>query len=434
MSHEFCVHLRSLPLVPIRMNVCLVTGEYPPMAGGVGDYTALLGGALAQRGVSATVLTSTRASGVDGTTGRRGDGASPAPAAPSPTRPVAPSTPARVVPRVAKWDFGCWAAIEAARQQASPEIIHIQYQAGAYDLHPAVALWPLRARLRRRRPKIVVTFHDLRVPYLFPKAGPLRRLVVDLLAASADFTIVTNAEDASRLHAVDRRHLTLIPIGSNIPVLPTDDTRRRAVRERLGVARDELVIGYFGFLTPSKGVDLLLQALRELRRKGRRVRLVMVGGAGGESAASDRRYDQAIRAAADTPELRGHVTWTGFTEAEEVSHNLQALDLCALPFREGASFRHGTLIAALTHGLPIVTTRTRSCPRFADEPALVDGLSARLVPPGDVSALTAALDELLADPAQREALAAEARLLADYFSWDCIAQRTLAVYRRAQGS
>src|SRR5258708_38636376 len=43
------------------MRVGLVTGEYPPMQGGVGDFTRQLGQALARLGVETHVVTSRRA-------------------------------------------------------------------------------------------------------------------------------------------------------------------------------------------------------------------------------------------------------------------------------------------------------------------------------------------------------------------------------------
>ena len=41
------------------------------------------------------------------------------------------------------------------------------------------------------------TFHDLRPPYLFPKAGPLRDYVTHRLARASDAVIGTNGSDVA---------------------------------------------------------------------------------------------------------------------------------------------------------------------------------------------------------------------------------------------
>ena len=397
------------PHAPVPLRVLLVTGEYPPMRGGIGDYSALLQAALLQQGIDVWVLTSTKAA-----TG-------------GPAAPAASHVP--VLPHVASWDFRCWAELEAAIAVAQPDVVHVQYQAGAFDLHPAIPLWPLRRRFRRPRPKIVVTFHDLRVPYLFPKAGPLRHLVILALAVGADRAIVTNEEDAVRLRWLGTR-VRRIPIGSNIPVVPCDEQQRQAVRRRFGVTPDELLLGYFGFLTPTKGVDLLLRALPQLEQLGIRPRLLMIGGGAGESAASNLEYDCLIRGMAEAPERKGKVLWTGFLTPEEVSVTLQAIDLCVLPYREGASFRHGTLAAALVHGLPIVTTLP---PLPGPSNSLLDGTHVALVPPDDPQELAHTIARLARDPKQRTVLAHGAARLGKQFRWGQIAARTVALYRDVLG-
>jgi glycosyltransferase involved in cell wall biosynthesis len=52
------------------------------------------------------------------------------------------------------------------------------------------------------------------------------------------------------------------------------------------------------------------------------------------------------------------------------------------------------------------------------------------VPAGDREALAATLNELLADPGVRERLSAAAReAAAGPYSWDAVAEQTLALYR-----
>ena len=401
------------------MKVCLVTGEYPPMRGGVADYTAFLSAALSRHGVSTSVITSERARAL---------------------RPEAPTngTTAEVY-TVPSWDYRCLRRIGEIVQATRPDVLHLQYQTGAFGMHPAINLLPLWLRSARNRPRLVVTFHDLRVPYLFPKAGPIRGLATTLLVLGSDATVTTNAEDAARL--IHRRRdghpragrfgpsVHRIPIGSNIPVSPPPNYDRALWRARLAVGDDQLLLSYFGFLAPSKGVDLLMVTLGELLRKGHNVKLVMIGGSAGDTSTVDRSYERQIRTQADQPTHRGRVLWTGFTGPEEVSANLLASDICVLPFREGASFRHGTLVAAIVHGLPIVTTAPPPLPPLHDGLQLRSGENCYLAPPSNVAGLVAAVERVASSEALRSRLAAGARALGDLFCWDVIASQTLRMYQ-----
>jgi len=56
------------------------------------------------------------------------------------------------------------------------------------------------------------------------------------------------------------------------------------------------------------------------------------------------------------------------------------------------------------------------------------------VPPGDATALAAAIGALLADPQRRAELgAAAARAAAGPYSWDAVAERTLTLYEELLG-
>ncbi len=378
------------------MKVCLVTAEYAPQQGGVGDYTRELAAALRQRGVEAIVLTSGSAVSEDA------------------------SSPVPVQRRIGGWGWWLWRDLERALRALAPDVVHIQYQAAAYGLHPAINLWP---RLSPWRRATVVTFHDLKVPYLFPKAGPLRfRVVLELARASAR-AIVTNAEDQAVLAPLLRRPPALIPIGSNIRPEPPPGYDRSAWRAGAGAGEGSVVLAYFGFLNESKGGEELIRALALLRQRGEDVRLWFVGGQVGHSDPTNRAYLARVQELVRELGLEPYVRWTGFTAPEEVSANLLAADLCVLPYRDGVSFRRGSLMAALAHGLPVVST----WPRVA-LPELVDGENMALVPPGDAEALASRIAALIAEPPARWRLARGALALSARFDWGPIAARTQEVY------
>ena len=402
------------------MRVTLITGEFPPMRGGVADYTALLADGLVQRGVDVSVLTSIRASGA-----------------------VQPSG-VRVLPTVKDWGTGLWQIVGNHVRREKPDILHIQYQTGAFDMKIGVNLLPWLQRFRAERPRIVVTFHDLKVPYLLPKIGRLRHLATHLIAAGADAVVTTNPEDWARLSSggrdcrtapsYGRRGLHAVPIGSNVPARPAQEYNRTLYRDRIGAAEGDAVIAYFGFLGESKGLDTLVTAFEALVERGLSVRLLMVGASAGDSVSADRRYENRIRQRLDTPALRGRVVWTGFVHAADVSAYLQASDVCVLPFREGCSLRHGTLIAAIANHLPIVTTANSTVSAETHFPELKADENVVLVHPDDPEALSAAVERVILNPLLRARLTVGAARLAESFDWSTIANQTLRIYQAIESA
>ena len=161
--------------MPERLDIVLVTGEYPPEVGGVGDYTRELAAALLRRGHWASVL------------------------AHAPAERSGPLDEPAVLQAGPGWGWlTVWRAVRTLRQ-LQPAIVHLQYQTGAFGMHPAIMLLPALLRRLAPRTRVVVTLHDLRLPYLFPRADLLRNALTARLLASAAAVVVTNAEDARRL-------------------------------------------------------------------------------------------------------------------------------------------------------------------------------------------------------------------------------------------
>lgn len=386
------------------MRVLFVTGEYPPMQGGVGDYTWALGTALNGLGADVHVLTSHAAGPIH----------------------LAPQGVANLYPEIDRWNWKLSGQVARICQEVEPDVLHIQYQSAAFELHPAINLLPRLLQGKRWPRRVAVTFHDLRVPFLFPKAGPLRWQANMTLASYSDAVIVTNTEDYARLRQHDRLagRLAQVPIGSNIRPEPPANFDRSQQRRRWGVREDDLLLSYFGFLNASKGGEELVEALLRLANAGLPVHLLMVGGQLGASDPTNVAYLERVKASIAGLRLSDRVHWTGFTAAEEVTANLLASDIAVLPYRDGASFRRGSLLAALAHGLPIISTQ----PAVA-VPEMVHGENIWLIPPWAPNELADGIQRLWTDPALRQQLGQGARRLAGLFTWDAIAQRHFEIYR-----
>ncbi len=383
------------------MRILFITGEFPPMQGGVGDCTNEIAKGLAARGADVGVLTSAKA------------------ATPHTSRLT-------VLPLIERWDWSSHRVLARVLHEFAPHIAHIQYQTGAFAMHPAINLAP--RRLKSHTTKFVTTFHDLRVPYLFPKAGRIRKWVTHELARSSDAVIATNDEDYLKLENCNLKLLTLIPIGSNIPITQPPNYQRDTWRAQLGVRDNETLLCYFGFLNESKGGETLIRALALIPN----AKLLMIGGKVGASDPTNAIYLSKIESLISNLHLTDRVLWTDYTPPEIVTANFYASDVCVLPYRDGASYRRGTLMAALAHGCAIVTTvgSRQLAVRSWQLPLLRDGENCLLVPPDDPRALADTIQRAIASPELRAKIGAGARALAQHFTWDQIAQQHLELYRR----
>jgi glycosyltransferase involved in cell wall biosynthesis len=187
------------------------------------------------------------------------------------------------------------------------------------------------------------------------------------------------------------------------------------------------VLGYFGALNRSKGGMALLQVLDGLVEEGVDAHLLMIGDVLGASDSTNAGFIEEVRQQINRLGLQKRIQWTGREASEAVSADLNAVDICLLPYADGASLRRGTLMAALANGCAIVTTAPQT--PIAN---LRDGVEALFVPLEGESkvAMSAvgAIKRLLAEPALVHTLRTNARAASSAFSWEEIARRHLKIY------
>lgn len=185
---------------------------------------------------------------------------------------------------------------------------------------------------------------------------------------------------------------------------------RAAARAELGLEADARVVVYTGGLLPWKGVEVLVDAAREL---------------------TDATFVVAGGMDADVERLRAYagglanVRFDGFQPPERVGLYLAAGDVGVVPNRSKPeiSARYTSplkVFEAMGAGLPLVAS---------DLPSLRDILEAErdavLVAPDDPAALAAGLRRVLEDEELRERLATRARRRAPEHTWDARARRLL---------
>ena len=325
------------------------------------------------------------------------------------------------------WGVRCWSEIAEIVRANRPDILDVQYEPVAYAMRVGVNFLPSAWVRRQIKIPIVTTFHDLLVPYLFPKAGPLRWKVVEYLARRSEAVIVTNDEDRARLSSLHAEQqfskIHVIPIGSNIDPARISNFDRAVERARWNIQSTELGIGYFGFLNLSKGGSDLMQALKHLQEDGLPVKLLLIGGRTGSSDPTNAEYAAQVEREIESLSLKENVIATGYLNPPAVSRAILACDVMALPYVDGASLRRGSLLAAMVHGRAIVTTE----PRYP-----IGGLkhaeSVLYVPPRDPQALALAIKRMWQDVNLRARLEAGVSEAAKLYTWDRIAMQTIEVF------
>ena len=173
--------------------------------------------------------------------------------------------------------------------------------------------------------------------------------------------------------------------------------------------------GRNGSVPPAKGLEVLLEALAELRSRGTHVRLRAVGSF--ETA----EYEIRIKRLAGQLGLESAIDWTGF--ARNVDGELARMDLFILPslFGEGLPM---VVLEAMSAGLPVVASAVPGVPE-----AIRDGMEGLLVEPSDAAALAGAISRFVRGDVSWEAISAAAvRRHADRFSDVRMAAEVARVY------
>jgi glycosyltransferase involved in cell wall biosynthesis len=183
------------------------------------------------------------------------------------------------------------------------------------------------------------------------------------------------------------------------------------VRDELGIPGEAIVAATVAVLRPQKGVEIMLGALPALLDERPDLVYLVVG---------DGPDAGRLRALAAELGVEEHVRFPG--SRGDVARLLGACDLLVHPTLEDAL--PTSLMEAMAAGLPVVAGAVGGVPEMVH-----DGRTGRLVPPGDVAALTVAVRELLADADLRAAMGREGeRLVAERFDLDTQARRLRDLY------
>ena len=262
--------------------------------------------------------------------------------------------------------------------------------------------------------KRVITWHSDIVrqkgwlPFYLPA---LRRLAsradAMVTATPAHYTSSTQIPDAL---PASRRHV--IAYGLDLQTLALT-SRSRALSVKLKAkAGGKPLIFALGRHVYYKGFDILINAMRQVDA------VLILGG--------DGRLRNDLEARAAQTGLAGKIWFSGRISDENLPAYFHACDVFCLPSVAQSEAFGLVQLEAMACGKPVVCSQLNNGVNFVN----VDGQTGLAVPAGDAGALAAAINRLIADPALRERLGAQAQHRATTeYSLEAMAQRHLALYR-----
>jgi glycosyltransferase involved in cell wall biosynthesis len=400
------------------IHTAFIAGTYQPKHCGVAHYTSHLCKALLQEGIKSTVLTTyDAAEGIE---------------------------EPDVVGAVRNWRATNLFSLVQAIHSTQADILHIQHAAGTYGFERAVFLLPFLLKLTGWRSPIISTIHEYGWWEWQPKWLPPQLLESlktwgqqqdwwdredGFLLTQSDAVITTNrnAKQAINFRLPDlNQKVYEIPIGANVTVSSINrEQARQRVRQACHWSDEALVIAFFGFLHPVKGLETLLPAFKQVVAKHPEARLLLVGGVESLALPNEQAdcYWRKLQGTIAALNLTKKVCMTGYLDDDAASHCLSGADIGVLPFNHGVTLKSGSLLALMAHSLPVIATRSN--PPDAD---LSDRI-VQLVNPRDINELATEITELLNNPEKRTQLAAAGYRFSQSFDWSSIAKTHSEIYQ-----
>ena len=258
----------------------------------------------------------------------------------------------------------------------------------------------------------------LRKPYLVCGHGfdvysrwRLKNFISKLALKNARCVVALTESMKTSMQRIWNRKISVIPNGIDLELFSVS-VGKEAVRKELGLALNDKVIIFAGFLRPVKGVEILLEAMNIIAEKDSGIKLIIVGGG---------RVDYFKRKAKSL-NLENQVIFTGELSRKRVFSYLSASDLFVLPsFSEGFSI---VSLEAMAAGLPVIATKVGVLPELIEE-----GVNGFLVATNNPVEIANKALKLLTDEGSMSEISENNRTKAKNYNWSGIIKKLEEAYQ-----
>ncbi|MDQ2893037.1 MAG: glycosyltransferase family 1 protein [Pseudomonadota bacterium] len=184
------------------------------------------------------------------------------------------------------------------------------------------------------------------------------------------------------------------------------DRRSLEWRRKLGIADDEIAVGFLGRLVKEKGLDVFAAVLTELRRRNVRHKALVIG-----KGPAREWFAQQVPDA----------IFAGFQTGDDLGRAVASMDVF---FNPSITETFGNVTTeAMAAGVPVVAARATGAVDLVKE-----GITGFLVEPTDIAGYADAIARIVADPRLRDAMGAAGNAEAAHYRWDSANQAVLDTY------
>lgn len=316
------------------MKISFLARWLPPRIDGVGGYTWNLACALRELGIEVNVFCSEEQAS-EGLVKKEW-----------------------VFPVIRQWQPQ--AVIEALKAvtKHAPDWFCLQYVPQLYGRGGIAWQVPsILAALKREFPgNIAVTFHEfisgwgIGIKDIF-LAG-ITRLQTRRILSRINLVVTTCAryKDILKRLSPNPLPITAIPVGANVEPISISAEKLRELRRRIFPDAAK-VFGLFSRLSAPRNFPLAIKTLRQARQQGLNAWLYLIGNV----ESSNPKLFKEVMGLAEKLALKPYIVTTGELSKEDLSVRLKMLDLFIFPQIDGVSTRNTVLMAAMAHGLPVVS-------------------------------------------------------------------------------
>jgi glycosyltransferase involved in cell wall biosynthesis len=300
------------------------------------------------------------------------------------------------------------------------EVVSLQHEYGIFGGEAGEKLLGLLSRLEM---PVVTTLHTV----LSAPAPAQRKVMGQIIERSSKLIVMSEKgrQFLESVHGVPTAKIAVIPHG--IPEFPFIEPQ--SAKARLGFEGKSVILT-FGLLSPSKGIETVIDAMPGIIRSCPNAVYVVLG-ATHPNLVRDQgeAYREGLQERAHALGIADHVVFLNqFVDQATLLDYISICDVYVTPYLSEAQMTSGTLAYSFGLGKAVVST-----PYWHAQELLADGRGV-LVPFGDASAIGGEISSLLTNDVRRHAMRKRAYTASRSMIWSQTARNYISVFAAASAT